>query len=333
LAKQTGTSTAKAKERIRNGTTMRKHRKTRERAASGGLSPDQAAAVTDALDANPAAEDDLLDVAGRSSLGELRDECGKAKAAADPDPDATERRIRARRCLRRWGDSEGAEHLHATGSKADMARIDQALKPIIDELFNQARKDGVREPFETYAFDALVQLASNSNGKQSGDGKVRYLGVLRLDLEALVRGITGPGETCEIAGLGPIPVSRARELLGESILKLVLTRGKDVVNVTHLGRGPSAAQKIALLWQQRTCSRQGCGRQARLQYDHRDEWRNVHRTDLDNLDPLCPADHHLKTNQGWALVNGTGTRPMVPPNHPDHPRNANAPPGHRAAAS
>ena len=132
VAKQTGTSNAKAKERIRNGKTMRRHAKTRERAASGGLSPDQAAAVADALDANPGAEDELLAKAERSSLGELREECGKAKAAADKDPDATERRIRAKRCLRRYGDADGAEHLHATGTKADLARIDQALRPIID---------------------------------------------------------------------------------------------------------------------------------------------------------------------------------------------------------
>jgi hypothetical protein len=93
------------------------------------------------------------------------------------------------------------------------------------------------------------------------------------------------------------------------------------VNVTHLGRGPNMAQKIALLWQQHVCTRQGCGRRARLQYDHRQEFREVRCTDLWNIDPLCPADHHLKTNQGWALIAGTGTRPMVPPDHPDHPRN------------
>ena len=95
----------------------------------------------------------------------------------------------------------------------------------------------------------------------------------------------------------------------------------------------TTAQKIALLWQQPVCTREGCGRRVRLQYDHRDEWRNVHCTEVTNLDPLCPADHHLKTHQGWALVAGTGTRPMVPPDHPDHPRNANSPPDATAEAS
>ena len=62
------------------------------------------------------------------------------------------------------------------------------------------------------------------------------------------------GELCEIAGVGPVPVSVAKELLGEAIVKLVITNGVDVANVTHLGRGPTAAQKAALLWMNPICS-------------------------------------------------------------------------------
>jgi hypothetical protein len=279
----------------------------------------------------PDAEDALLDTAATSSVGGLRDECAKAKAEADPDQAATERRIHARRSLRRYRDLEGAEHLHAVGTKRDMARLDQALKPILDELFEKARKDGVREPFEAYLFDALVALADRTGASTGGEVRARYLTILRVDLEALLRGSIDKDETSEIVGLGPIPVSTARGLLGESILKLVITRGEDVVNVTHLGRGPNVAQKIALLWQQPVCSREGCGRKARLQYDHRDEWRDVHCTELTNLDPLCAPDHHLKTHQGWALIDGTGTRPMVPPHHPDHPRSRAGPQQQSAA--
>ena len=36
-----------------------------------------------------------------------------------------------------------------------------------------------------------------------------------------------------------------------------ITRGRDVATVVHLGRGPNAAQKIALLWSQPLCSREG----------------------------------------------------------------------------
>ena len=38
-------------------------------------------------------------------------------------------------------------------------------------------------------------------------------------------------------------------------------------------------------------------------------------------DLLCDHDHHLKTYYGWALVEGTGKRAMVPPDDPRHPKN------------
>ena len=328
LASATGTTSARAKETIRAGRSMRTQRRTREAATNGRLSADQAAAITDAVDADPTAEDRLNDEAERTSLGELRNACAKTKANADPDPSATERRIHAGRHVRRYRDAGGAEHLHATGTKVEMAKIDQALRPIIDEVFNERRGDGPRESLETYAFDALVRLADGSSAAsavgKNGQPKLRYLGLLRIDWEALVRGIAEANEICEINGLGPIPVATARELLGESILKLVITKGEDVLHVTHLGRGPNAAQKVALLWQQPVCSREGCGRTGRLEADHRDDYARVRCTELGNLDHYCDPDHDLKTRFGWALVEGTGKRPMVPPDDPRHPKNAAA---------
>ena len=58
-----------------------------------------------------------------------------------------------------------------------------------------------------------------------------------------------------------------------------------------------------------------------LEIDHRNPWADCHETVLTNLDPLCDHDHDLKTHHGWALIEGTGKRPMVPPDDPRHPRN------------
>jgi len=44
IAKETGTTSAKAKERIETGTRLQEHHRTRERAADGQLSPEQATA-------------------------------------------------------------------------------------------------------------------------------------------------------------------------------------------------------------------------------------------------------------------------------------------------
>jgi hypothetical protein len=35
---------------------------------------------------------------------------------------------------------------------------------------------------------------------------------------------------------------------------------------------------------------------------------------------LCDGHHDQKTRDGWALVEGKGKRPFVPPDDPRHPR-------------
>jgi hypothetical protein len=147
----------------------------------------------------------------------------------------------------------------------------------------------------------------------------RFLALLRVDVETLRRGRVAGDELCEIRGVGPVPVPVAAGLLGRSVLQLVITRGVDVCNVTHLGRGPTAAQKIALAWASPGCTVQGCWR-TRVEHDHRQPWAQTRHTRLDELDPLCEFHHDLKTRHGWALVAGTGKRPMVAPDDPRHPQ-------------
>ena len=332
IATQTGTTTAKAKERIETGTRLQHQNVTREHAAAGRLSPEQTAAITDAVAADPTAEATLLSMAQEASLGELRNKCAGTKAAVT-DLAEQERQVHAKRCIRRSRDRDGAEHLHAVGTKRDIALIDQALKPYVERRFQRARKEGVRESYEAYLFDAMVDMARDSlDGSVAPAPKrknpIRYLGLLRIDLESLVRGRPVSDELCEIAGLGPISVETARELLGESILKFVITKGVDVINVTHLGRGPNTAQKVALLWQLPECSRLGCPRRGRLEDDHKYgyEYAKTRHTRLDETEPLCDPDHDLKTHHGWALIEGTGKRLMVPPDDPRHPRFTQRPP-------
>ncbi len=174
------------------------------------------------------------------------------------------------------------------GYRRRRVRFNAVLNPIIDELFNASRRAGHRESREAYAFDALIELARRHVGRPgatasaasgvpstapasavpanespaatvpSTSGAVTHLALLRVDLEALVRGRVEGDELCEITGLGPVSVPTAHALLGESILKLVITNGTDVANVTHLGRGPTAAQRIALLWTSPGCDVRGC---------------------------------------------------------------------------
>ena len=94
---------------------------------SGRLSAEQASAIADAVAVNPDAANDLLGAAAQLSVGELRLRCAKAKAEKQ-DLEQIERQIHTRRRLRRWRDAEGAEHMHATGTKREMALVDQAAE-------------------------------------------------------------------------------------------------------------------------------------------------------------------------------------------------------------
>ncbi|MGH9177395.1 MAG: hypothetical protein ACRD0N_02415, partial [Acidimicrobiales bacterium] len=58
-------------------------------------------------------------------------------------------------------------------------------------------------------------------------------------------------------------------------------------------------------------------------------WAEDKVTVLANMDGPCGFHHDLKTYKGWALVEGTGKRPMVPPDDPRHP----APVGQVAAGA
>ena len=160
-------------------------------------------------------------------------------------------------------------------------------------MFNAARAEGRREPYEAYAFDAFIELARraanpspdpgaaapedtataaptprpsppNSEQTKTKATPARYLAIIRLDHTALRRGSVEGDEVCEIVGLGPIPVSVARKLLGDAILKLVITNGVDVMNVTHLGRSATVAQQVALWWQSPRLQGAGCTRTQRL---------------------------------------------------------------------
>lgn len=151
--------------------------------------------------------------------------------------------------------------------------------------------------------------------------------VARLDVAHLWG---APGDTtCEIAGIGTVSLEALRAALPEPWVQLVITRGKDVQNVTNIGRGADLWQQAALDWTLRgRCSNIACSRTAQIQNDHRTPWAQDQVTELANLDPFCTYDHRKKTHQGWALVEGTGRRAFVAPDDPRHPGRS-----HRGAAA
>jgi hypothetical protein len=309
LAQQSGTTVGAARDALETARRLSSLPETDRAVRSGRLSAQQAAAVSEAAAADPDAERSLLDAAPDESLAELRNRAERVKAAARSAEDeaAREERLRRSRSLRRSVAPDGAHELHARGTAKDIATFWSRLQPFLDEQFKTARSEGRRESVDAYAFDALLALSA-SGGSAKPNTKV----LVRVDLGAVRWGATVPGEVCEIAGFGPIPVSEALQLMNDAFLALVLTKGVQVRNVVHLGRQFTEHQKTALEWSDPECQVLGCSCCARLERDHRDDWALTRRTTITSADRLCHQHHLLKT-QGWHLEPGEGKRRLLPP--------------------
>ncbi len=128
-----------------------------------------------------------------------------------------------------------------------------------------------------------------------------------------------------------MPVSVVREWMGTDAFKAaILTEGVDIRSVVHLGRQPLALQTTALQWIHGDgCARRGCTRTANLEIDHVAEWATTHHTTLDELAPLCPHDHDLKTFHGYTLgpLGPDGRRDLRPPGESRSEGGRNSPAG------
>ena len=143
LAKLAGTSNSAAKRILDTSRRVEKLPETARAMRTGELSPAKAEAIADAAAVTPDAEDGLLDGADTKSLGEVREECLRAKAI---DRDAADRRIHRERRFTQHHDGEGAWNAYARGTTEAQAEFNAAHEPLVDELFKAAQAEGRTEP-------------------------------------------------------------------------------------------------------------------------------------------------------------------------------------------
>ena len=329
---------------------------TREAVARGELSPRQVGAIPEAAVLDPAAEARLLRLAASRSIGQLEEECARVRAAAAPK-DEEERHRGARRnrgCWQRKLD-DGSAEIRDRSSADEVAEAWAVVNAYRERRFRDLAADAPREGFDAHMADGFLDALRAAAGVASPAPRAGHDApasttdhepalplpdvappaaslpapspakvVVRIDWDALVRGHPISGEVSEIAGLGPVPVSVVRGMLrtGDPFVAAVVTKGVDVVSVAHLGRKPTAHQRTALEWLDMRCRAEGCDRTMGLEVDHRVPWAESKVTLLALLDWLCTHHHDLKSHQGWALVDGHGTRPFVAPDDPRHPSRA-----------
>jgi hypothetical protein len=136
-----------------------------------------------------------------------------------------------------------------------------------------------------------------------------------VSLDALRRGEVEDGEVCEIPGVGPVPVSVAREYLGDAFLSVIIRDGKDIRTVVHLGRYIPTEIRTALSLEVPECIILDCANRGYLETDHHHDYAKGGPTAFGNLGGMC-RPHQIKKNQGYILGPPdphTGKRKLYPP--------------------
>jgi hypothetical protein len=284
---------------------------------AGRLSEAQAREIVAAARECPEAEEELLELAERSTLAELREACRRVRAAAAKDEAERHEQIRKSRYLRGWTDADGAFRLDARLTPDDGAVVMAALDARSRHLRAEARARGDYENALAYEADALVELARADSGEGPG-GPAATVHVF-VDYPALLRGITIEGEVCEIPGIGPVPVEVVQRLLNDAVLKVIVTDGVDITAVAHGGRTIPAHLRTVLEARDPTCIVPGCVGWRDLQIDHRVPWIEGGPASLENLARLCRWHHYQKSHLGYRYRGGPGTWEWIPPEVPTDP--------------
>lgn len=179
-----------------------------------------------------------------------------------------------------------------------------ALEPFRQQVARRVAADGLKQSCAAVDADALVEMARKVRCVPEDAFRTYPCAMVqvRIDHAALERGSSLPGEICEVAGVGPIPVAAARALMIDALLTAVISKGKDVVAVANLGRTVSAKQRAVLFERdQCRCVVPGCNDNSPLEIDHVREYSREGPTELHNLALLCGYHHDLKTHHGWQL--------------------------------
>jgi hypothetical protein len=314
VAEKTGSGLGEANSILESSERLVSLPETTQALRRGELSGAQVKEITATAARNSAAEGDLLQAAKSQSLKGLKDECRRVKARAMSESDARARydEMRKNRALHLWTDSDGVGRIDARLAPDDFARVCSAVRTEADAVFREARKSGRRETTAAYAADALVVLVTGANvtatTASSPTRRPTTTMHLRVDVAALRRGELEEGETCEIPGVGPVPLATATNVLGESLLKVIIDDGVDVTSVCHLGRAVPAHIRSALEDRDATCVVPGCDVAKGLEIDHYQiAFENDGPTELWNLCRLCHWHHHLKTHCDYELSGEPGS--------------------------
>jgi Domain of unknown function (DUF222) len=216
-------------------------------------------------------------------------------------------------------------YLYASTTVGGTVRIDGELDPdggarFLAALDRLTRPDPTDDPLGARTLaqlraDALVEIAEAALGDTASGSGVKTAVEVLIDVDTLEGRIRGLEQaTCDILGVGPVPVETVRRILCDSTVGRIVTAPGEVLDVGRPVRFPTAAQRRAVVARDRHCTWPTCDRPARwCDVHHLVEVRFGGRTILTNLVLLCRRHHTAVHERGWTMVRHDDGRIEVHP--------------------
>jgi outer membrane murein-binding lipoprotein Lpp len=260
---------------------------------SGSVSSAKAAVITQAADGDEAVASSLLASAVGSSFEQLR--------RAVQERSARETSAEKRRRLRN-SQYVSVQHDHDNMVLGQFRLLPDVAAPWLSQWSKVSRQAVsanalADEPLSTGAAqaEAFAGLLASGNGKSIS--VVNY----HVDHAAFERGVAQDGERCEIAGVGPVPVSVIEDALPHSPIRLLVTQDNRLLwyseerrSKQKSGMVPDYVKRAVKAKAYGTCEIDGCVNTAD-EVDHVQARCNQGSDDVDNLNAKCKEHHDEKT--------------------------------------
>lgn len=207
-------------------------------------------------------------------------------------------------------DGMGALVLHGTSVEAHaiFGRLTAMAKAM-------AKVEGETRTLDQLRADIASELlVDGSSGLlPAGASGIRASVVVTVPVLSLLdEKAAAAGDLPVVEGVGPIPLSKARELCGGDAKWMRVLTHPETGMVLSVGRDkyePPAALRKLVKWRADRCMAPGCGVPAsRCDVDHQVAWADGGETCLCNNAPFCKGHHIVKHHGDWLVrqVEGGG---------------------------
>ena len=203
------------------------------------------------------------------------------------------------------GSDDGMGWLHLYAPLVELRAIHSRATAIAKSLGQQ---DGDKRTLDQRRADVICDLLIEGE-TDAHPREARGIGAsvcVTVPALVLLKDRLEPGDEPPIVeGVGPIPLSRARELCGAADGWMRVLTHPETGMVLSAGRvqyRPPPALRKLVRWRADRCMAPGCGIPAsRCEIDHTIAWEAGGSTSLDNLAPLCKGHHTVKHHGGWSV--------------------------------